>query len=95
MNKTLAAPLLSLALLAGCNSIEKSDELKVIPQEVESRNTLGSSSDPQNINMALQAATEKCQREGKKIVVIDTRTSAYSGVGAIQYGDIKYICAPE
>jgi len=64
--------------------------------QIESRNNLGgTSNDPAKMQAAIQEATELCNKQGKKIVIVDTRTSAYKQVGALAYGDIKYVCAPE
>lgn len=95
MKQILFSLLITTGLLSGCADVPNNTSPKYEPKQVESLNTIGASSDPATIQSALQGATEICKKQGKKIVVIDTRTASYQGVGALAYGDIKYICAPE
>ncbi len=95
MKKPLSFLLVTAGLLGGCVDVPENRAPTPEPKQVESLNTIGIPSNPATIQTALQAATDSCKKQGKKIVVIDTRTASYKGVGALDYGDIKYICVPE
>jgi len=84
-----------LLLIAGC-AIESEAPSTIPPiHQVESLNTIGASSDPVKVQMGIQEATEVCKQQGKRVVIVDTRTAAYPEVGTFSYGDIKYVCVPE